>query len=38
VFDAYSAPQAILLQASKLAVIKNGVQVYGPLEVGPANR
>ena len=38
VFDAYSAPQAILLQASKLAVIKNGVQVYGPLEVGPAHR
>ncbi len=35
VFDADSAPKAILLQAPKLAVIKNGVQVHGPLQVGP---
>lgn len=36
VFDAYSAPQAILLQASKLAVIKHGTQVHGPLQVAPS--
>ena len=37
VFDAYSAPQAILLQAAKLAVIKHGVQVHGPLQVAPTH-
>ena len=35
VFDTDSVPKAILLQAPKLAVIKNGVQVHGPLQVGP---
>lgn len=36
VFDARSAPEAILLQAAKLAVVKAGVQVSGPLQVAPS--
>ena len=35
VFDASSAAQAILLQATRLAVLKGGVQVAGPLRVAP---
>lgn len=35
-FDAESVPQAILLQAPKLAVIKSGVQVAGPWKIAPA--
>ena len=35
-FDAASVPEAILLQAPKLAVIKAGVQVAGPMQVTPA--
>ena len=36
VLDARSAPEAILLQAAKLAVVKAGVQVSGPLQVAPS--
>jgi cytosine deaminase len=36
-FDAGSVPEAILLQAPKLAVIKGGLQVAGPLQVAPAS-
>jgi cytosine deaminase len=36
VLDACSAPEAILLQAAKLAVVKGGVQVSGPLQVAPS--
>jgi cytosine deaminase len=35
VFDASSVPQAILLQAARLAVLKGGVQVAGPVQVAP---
>lgn len=35
VLDARSAPEAILLQAPRLAVIKAGVQVAGPLQIAP---
>lgn len=35
VLDASSAAQAILLQATRLAVLKGGVQVAGPLRVSP---
>jgi len=34
-FDARSVPEAVLLQAPKLAVIKAGAQVAGPLRVAP---
>ena len=37
-FDAASVPEAILLQAPKLAVIKAGMQVAGSLEVAPARK
>lgn len=36
VLDARSVPEAILLQAAKLAVVKAGVQVAGPLQVAPS--
>ena len=35
VLDAYSAPQAILEQSTRLAVFKHGTQVAGPLSVQP---
>ena len=35
-FDATSVPEAILLQSDRLAVIKGGMQVAGPLQVAPA--
>ena len=35
VLDARSAPEAILLQAAKLAVVKGGIQVSGPLQIAP---
>jgi cytosine deaminase len=35
VLDADSAPQAILLQAARLAVVKRGVQVAGPVPITP---
>ena len=35
VFDASSVPQAILLQSARLAVLKGGVQVAGPVQVAP---
>ncbi len=34
-FDADSVPQAVLLQAPKLAIIKAGVQVAGPWKIAP---
>ncbi|MEZ7849167.1 MAG: amidohydrolase family protein [Polaromonas sp.] len=36
VLDARSVPEAILLQAAKLAVVKGGVQVSGPLQIAPS--
>ena len=33
--DAFSAPEAILLQAARLAVVKRGVQVAGPVQIAP---
>jgi cytosine deaminase len=36
VLDARSVPEAILLQAAKLAVVKAGVQVSGPLQLAPS--
>lgn len=35
ILDAFSAPEAILLQAARLAVVKRGVQVAGPVQVAP---
>ena len=35
VLDARSAPEAILLQATRLAVVKRGVQVAGPINITP---
>lgn len=37
VLQARSAPEAILLQSARLAVIKGGVQVAGSLPLGPVN-
>lgn len=36
VLDARSVPEAILLQATRLAVVKRGVQVAGPVQIMPA--
>ena len=36
VLDARSAPEAILLQATRLAVVKRGVQVAGSVQIMPA--
>ena len=36
VLDARSVPEAILLQATRLAVVKRGVQVAGPMQIMPA--
>jgi len=36
VLDARSAPEAILLQATRLAVVKRGLQVAGPVQIMPA--
>ena len=35
VLDARSVPEAILLQATRLAVVKRGVQVAGPVQIMP---
>lgn len=37
-FDAATVPEAILLQAPKLAVVKAGAQVAGSLQIAPARK